>query len=343
MPYQRISINDKERLYAAHQRGEDYIEFARQLGIKRTTAWAIIDRAQKRGGVVTIPRGGLRPTCQIVNDEITRAAVAVVEEHPEYTLNQIIEDLHTQLPNQRRISRTTLCRILNSQLIVMKTLEDSPTERNSNLTKERRKEFAQWLMEHGVNTELIFIDESGINLWMRRNRGRAHRGERAFRIVGGRKSGNFTMVFAVSHIRGLVSHNLFQGGMTSERFKLFLESIPIPPGEGRITFIFDNASAHGKAAEANLSARVSLRWQPPYSPFLNIVENCFSQWKAAMKRQLSEVRDQMLNEPHEQRLATMTQVAEQCVGVVTAENAQAFFRHLQRYLPPCLTKEDIFM
>ena len=54
MPYQRISINDKERLYAAYQRGEDYIEFARQLGIKRTTAWAIIDRAQKRGGVVTI-------------------------------------------------------------------------------------------------------------------------------------------------------------------------------------------------------------------------------------------------------------------------------------------------
>ena len=62
-----------------------------------------------------------------------------------------------------------------------------------------------------------------------------------------------------------------------------------------------------------------------------------------MKRQLSEVRDQMLNERYEQRLSTMAQVAEQCVGIVTAEDAQAFFRHLQRYLPPCLTQEDIFM
>lgn len=198
-------------------------------------------------------------------------------------------------------------------------------------------------MEDGVNTDLTFIDEAGINLWMRRNRGRARRGERAFRIVGGRRSGNFTMVFAVSHTRGLVSHSLFEGGMTCERFKIFLESIPMPAGEGRITLIFDNATAHGKAAEANLPERISLRWQPPYSPFLNIVENCFSQWKAAMKRQLSEVRDQMLNERHEQRLSTMAQVAEQCVGVVTAEDAQAFFRHLQRYLPPCLTQEDIFM
>ena len=62
-----------------------------------------------------------------------------------------------------------------------------------------------------------------------------------------------------------------------------------------------------------------------------------------MKRQLSEVREQMLNESNQQRLATMVQVAEQCVEIVTAEDSEAFFRHLQRYLPPCLTQEDIFM
>ena len=43
---------------------------------------------------------------------------------------------------------------------------------------------------------------------MRRNRGRARRSERAFRIVGGRRSGNFTVVFAFSHVRGFVSHSL---------------------------------------------------------------------------------------------------------------------------------------
>jgi len=86
MRYQRISIVDKERLYASHLRGEDYLELARQLGIKRSTAWAIINSAQKRDGQVTVLRGGLRPTCQVVNDDITRAAVAIVEDHPEYTV-----------------------------------------------------------------------------------------------------------------------------------------------------------------------------------------------------------------------------------------------------------------
>ena len=178
---------------------------------------------------------------------------------------------------------------------------------------------------------------------MCRNRGRARRGERAVRIVGGRRSGNFTKVFAVSHTRGLIGHDLFEGGITASRFIAFLESLNFAECRGRVTLIFDNASAHRRANEANLPAHVSTRWQPPYSPFLNIVENTFSQWKAAMKRRLSEAREQTLTQTHDQRLATMAQIAEQTVAVVTPDNAQAYFRHLQRYLLACLLCEDIFM
>lgn len=343
MPYQRISALDKQRLFDAHMRGEDYQELARQIGIKRTTAWAIINRAQRRNGEVAVRRGGRRPNCVLVNDTMTETSVRIVEERPEFTLNQIIRELHVRLPDEPRISTTTLSRILNAQLIFMKNLEDAPSERNTTTTKDRRKEFAQWLMEDGIHTELIFIDEAGINLWMRRSRGRARRGERAVRVVGGRRSGNFTMVFAVSHTRGLIHHDLFQGGMTAARFITFLESLPFVGGERSVTLIFDNASAHRRASEATLPAHVSLRWQPAYSPFLNIVENCFSQWKSAMKRQLSEVREQTLTQGHEQRLATLAQIAEQSISVVTADNAQSYFRHLQRYLPACLLCEDILM
>ena len=62
-----------------------------------------------------------------------------------------------------------------------------------------------------------------------------------------------------------------------------------------------------------------------------------------MKRRLSEVREQTLTQTHDQRLATMAQIAEQTVAVVTPDNAQAYFRHLQRYLPACLLCEEIFM
>ena len=73
--------------------------------------------------------------------KVTQAAIDIVEEHPEFTLNEIIGELRVRLPNQPRISRTTLVRTLNAQLIFMKTLEDAPMERNAPATKERRKEF----------------------------------------------------------------------------------------------------------------------------------------------------------------------------------------------------------
>ena len=60
MPYQRISVEDKQRIVDAHERGEDYVALARQLNTKRTTAYAIIRRTQANGGRVALPRGGVR-------------------------------------------------------------------------------------------------------------------------------------------------------------------------------------------------------------------------------------------------------------------------------------------
>ena len=55
MPYQKISKVDKQRLFDSYNRNEDYQELARQMGIKRTTAWAIVKRAQENDGQVTRP------------------------------------------------------------------------------------------------------------------------------------------------------------------------------------------------------------------------------------------------------------------------------------------------
>ena len=103
----------------------------------------------------------------------------------------------------------------------------------------------------------------------------------------------------------------------------------------RTVLIFDNAPAHRQAAETQLPDHAEIRYLPAYRPFLNIAENCFSQWKAAVKRNMSEVRDQLLNQAHPERVATLAQICEQCVDVITPANAVAYFRHLM--------KEDILM
>ena len=243
------------------------------------------------------------------------------------------------------MSRTALSNILDGLLITTKKLEDAPAERNSERTKKQRHQFATWLMHHVHGTEFIYIDEAGINLWMKRTRGRAVRGTRAVRVVQGRRGTNFTMTFAVSNISGLVHHELSEGGMAGERFVhfLFLQTVYTNHRANAAVFIVDNAAAHRPAANVQLPDDYGLCFLPPYSPFLNICENAFAIWKTEIKTTLAEVRHELLTQPHQQRMATLAQLAEQGINVVTAQKMQAAFRGMQRYLPACFGREDIFM
>ena len=195
----------------------------------------------------------------------------------------------------------------------------------------------------GVNQEIVFVDESGFNLWLKRTRGRARRGQRAVRVVGGQRGRNITAVFAVSNIRGLLLHDIFPRAMTGDGFVDFLNRLSVAASQGTVTFVFDNAPAHRKAGDCTLAPTQSLRWLPAYSPFLNIVEQAFSCWKAGLKRRLAEVQEQLLGQRDDERMATLFQLAEQTTGEVTPEKSQAWFRHLQSHLPACIRQEDIFM
>ena len=336
MSYQRISDADKQRLYDAFNQGEDYFEVARLLGIKRNTAYCILRRIYERDGVLTLPCGGVRR--KLVTDETRDTAVAIVEEHPEFTQEQINAELQVRLPNAPCISRATLANMLAGNLIVKKKLEDAVAEQNSDRTKRLRLEFADWMMNTGVNLELIYIDEAGFHLRTKRTRGRARRGQRAVRVVAGRRGPSLTMTLAVSNRRGLVHHNLIQGGMNGERFNHFLEQVPLVAGQDTC-LLFDNARAH-QAQEANLPDHVEVRTIPPYSPFLNTVENCFSTWKNAVKRELANVREELLLQPHEERMETLVKIAEEVVNVITRQGPELLLADAT--LPPdCKRQNDI--
>ena len=74
-----------------------------------------------------------------------------------------------------------------------------------------------------------------------------------------------------------------------------------------------------------------------------------SAWKAAVKRHLAEVRDQILNGPVpagvsqlQHRMAILAQLGEQSVEIITMDKCRAWFQHTQGYLPRCLAMADIF-
>ena len=159
------------------------------------------------------------------------------------------------------------------------------------------------------------------------------------RVVRGRRGASLTMTFAVSVSEGLLHHELHSRGMTCARFNEFLSAIMtrLPEDDQSTkTIIFDNASAHRQAQNVTCPPNVNIKWLPPYSPFLNVVENCFSQWKANIKRDLADVRESIISSPHDQAMETLAQIAEQS-AFVRAQDAAAYFRHLQTYLPACMT------
>ena len=108
---------------------------------------------------------------------------------------------------------------------------------------------------------------------------------------------NFPVTFAVSNRRGLVHNDIFEGGMTCERFKTFLQAT-FHACHDSVTYIFDNASYHADRQANDRGPEIPdnhlVKRLPPYSPFLNVVEVSF---KASLKQHLEKVRDQLLLEP----------------------------------------------
>ena len=74
-------IPDIDRLRESFNRGEDFLQLAKILGINRTTAYSIVNRDQDK------ERGGNRQTT--VDDEMKTAIADYLESNPLLTLNEI--------------------------------------------------------------------------------------------------------------------------------------------------------------------------------------------------------------------------------------------------------------
>ena len=93
----QISATDKQRLYDVDLANWNYIELAKQLNIKPTTAYAVIRRAIHRNGPVTSPRGGARQQSKKISIVHVTVTVEIIEEHPDYILAQIKAELQLKL------------------------------------------------------------------------------------------------------------------------------------------------------------------------------------------------------------------------------------------------------
>ena len=236
---------------------------------------------------------------------------------------------------------------------VLKLL-DVPAERNHPDVIQKRHDYTNWFMGQAIVSHTVFVDECGYNIWTAKSQGRAIRGERAYRQVCGQRGRNLTVALAISPTAGLVFHSAIIGGMNTQKFADFLAQtrFHLDPDE-QVVFIYDGAPAHHN--QGNPGPNTELKKLPPYSPFLNIVEQTTSSLKAAIKADISrpkiqremnnrdEARRQGIPLGHYRTQLLMEALHRNAGTVTVAKCTQWFllFLFMQTYLPRCINREVI--
>ena len=202
----------------------------------------------------------------------------IINENCLLALAQIYQELRQHLPRKPVFHDRTVARTLEVMLYCVKLARPLPVDRNRPDVVQKRVDYANWFMRHAVANHSIFVDECGYNIWTARSQGRA----RAYRQVCGQGGRNVTVALAISPTNGLVLHSAFLGGMTGQRFNDFLTQarLNLDPNE-HLIFIYDGAPARNNPAIPGPNSE--LEKLPPYSPFLNIVEQAISALKAKKK------------------------------------------------------------
>ncbi|XP_055062950.2 uncharacterized protein [Misgurnus anguillicaudatus] len=234
------------------------------------------------------------------------------------------------------ISLQTIARVLKRHQVSLKQLYHVPFERNTERVKQLRNEYVQRVMEMDADEnhhKFLFLDEAGFNLAKTRRRGRNVIGQRATVTVPGQRGANITMCAAISK-DGVVGRRPRIGSYNAALLIAFLEELNQVCRADGVTYVvvWDNVQFHHAGmvqAWFQAHPQFCTLYLPPYSPFLNPIEEFFSTWRW-------KVYDR---HPHEQ--ATLLQAMDDACNDITADQCQAWIRHARRLFQRCLANENI--
>ncbi|XP_067220523.1 uncharacterized protein [Chanodichthys erythropterus] len=236
-----------------------------QPNINRSTVASIIRTFQRENRIEVREHSGGRTRLFSVEQE--HAIVDMVVQNNTLRLKEIQQRItqdNQLFHNIHQCSLSTIDRVLRRNAIRMKQVYKVPFERNSVRVKELRFQFVQRILEldsSATHYEYLYIDEAGFNLQKKRRRGRNVIGHRATVNVPGQRGGNITLCAAIS-TTGVV-------GDQEQMVRNFV-------------VVWDNVQFHHSALVREWfenHPQFRMVFLPPYSPFLNPIEEFFSSWR----------------------------------------------------------------
>ena len=150
-----------------------------------------------------------------------------------------------------------------------------------------REEY-QKILNQIPKENLIYLDESGFDLNMKKEYGCKIRGKRLYdNKSGNRKNKRITVISAYSNkTKQLIAPMYFEGNTDTEIFNQWIVEFLIPELKPNQTIIMDNATFHKSQRTIELikSANCNILYLPPYSPDFNPIEQKWGHVKNSVKK-----------------------------------------------------------
>lgn len=268
--------------------------------------------------------------------------VYYIENNPDVTLQDLKDKLLSLF--FINISCSTIHNHLDGRLITYKNQRYIAPDANSSENLQKRIDYLRTLTNLNVNINQVYVDETNFTLMTRRSKGRALSGERAVQTTIINACQKFNVIAAVSQNYGWVYHEIETGTVNHIRFESYIQNLIVflknnHPNQQHI-IIMDNAKIHQKQSLYEIFNRehVSLLFLPPYSPFLNPIERCFSQVKSHVKKWLCDNNNRVIatsNLPFGSKGAARSQLLLEAINYaiphVTTSDVRQYLEYSRRY------------
>jgi len=163
---------------------------------------------------------------------------------------------------------------------------------------------------------LVFVDETGIQLGITQRYARSERGKRAYGVAPYPHGNMLTLIGAIGFEKVLTTMTV-DGGTNGNVFLGFVKEILVPQLWEGACVVADNLPAHYAKGvkEAIESVGAKLVYLSAYSPDFNPIENWWSQLKSFLKKIKPQTREEI------------EAAISESIDMVTVEHLQHWFTH----------------
>ncbi len=240
-------------------------KIAERFRVSRSFVNKLVRQYEQSGNYEPLPHGGgAQP--KLKREQIV-LVIQLVEEDNDATLEQLSDRLKEK--TGIKVSSSTLCRLLQRLKLTRKKKTLHASEAESERVQNLRREYWTSIGEVKLS-DLVFIDETGINLAMTRGYARALSGKRAYSKCPYNRGKNVTLIGAIA-TSGLLASFTFEGWTNKDAFLTYVKEVLVPQLWTGACVVMDNLPAHKatEVREAIESVGARVEFLSPYSPDFN--------------------------------------------------------------------------